>query len=86
MLRSDWEDVKFRVMEDILLCKFTQDEHCKQLLLGTGDVVIVENTTRWHDNIWGNCDCSKCQHIDGKNLLGKALMLTHTRICRSMSE
>ena len=86
MLRGDWEDVKFGIMVYILLCKFTQDEQCKQLLLGTGDAVIIENTTRWHDNIWGNCACPKCQHIEGKNLLGKASMLTRTRIRRSISE
>ena len=84
VLRSDWEQVKFDIMVDVLMCKFTQDEHCQQLLLDTGDTYIIENTTRWHDNIWGNCDCERCQNIEGQNLLGKALMLVRTRLRRGV--
>ena len=73
-LRPDWEDVKYDLMVDVLKAKFGQNEKLANLLLGTGDEEIVENTTGWHDNIWGNCDCPKCRNIVGTNLLGKALM------------
>ena len=73
-LRSDWEEVKYDVMVDILRCKFTQNEHLEKVLLSTDDEEIVENTTAWHDNTWGNCECYRCRGIEGKNLLGKALM------------
>ena len=72
-LRSDWEQVKYQVMLDVLRSKF-QDLQLRQMLLDTGMRLIVENTTSWHDNEWGDCLCKKCTHITGKNLLGKALM------------
>jgi hypothetical protein len=73
-LRSDWEDVKFQLMIDVCYAKFSQNTALKNYLLSTGDEELAENTTGWHDNIWGNCDCPKCASIQGKNLLGKALM------------
>ena len=73
-LRSDWEDVKYELMKKVLYCKFSQHPELQSILLGTGDTYIEENTTGWHDNIWGNCNCDRCKHIKGQNLLGKALM------------
>jgi ribA/ribD-fused uncharacterized protein len=72
-LRPDWEQVKYQVMLDILRSKF-QDESLCSMLLETGDRLIVEDTTGWHDNEWGDCSCEKCAGVTGKNLLGKALM------------
>lgn len=72
-LRSDWEKVKYQVMLDVLRSKFEDPTLCK-MLLDTGNRTIIEDTTGWHDNEWGDCRCDKCVHIDGKNLLGKALM------------
>lgn len=73
-LRPDWEEVKYDIMYDIVKAKFTQNEHLKQRLLATGGQELVEDTTSWHDNIWGNCDCPKCRNIEGQNHLGKTLM------------
>ena len=73
-LRPDWEDVKLDVMYEACLAKFSQHEYLKEALLSTGDEEIIENTTAWHDNIWGNCECSRCINREGKNLLGKTLM------------
>jgi len=73
-LRSDWEDVKYGLMAKVLYCKFSQHPELQNILLETGDNYIEENTTGWHDNVWGNCHCPKCQKIKGQNLLGKALM------------
>ena len=73
-LRPDWEDVKYDLMVDVCLAKFGQNEDLKQVLLSTGNEELVENTTGWHNNIWGNCECPRCASKEGKNLLGKALM------------
>ena len=61
-------------MVDVLRAKFTQHEDLKKWLLETGNEELHEDTTGWHDNCWGNCECDKCKNIPGKNLLGKALM------------
>jgi ribA/ribD-fused uncharacterized protein len=71
-LRSDWESVKEDVMFLGLCLKFA-DEQLADWLLETGDEELIEGTT-WHDNEWGNCSCSKCVNIEGKNKLGKLLM------------
>ena len=67
-------------MVDVCYAKFTQNEDLKDILLSTGNEELCENTTGWHDNIWGNCECPKCKDIIGKNLLGKALMEVRDRI------
>jgi ribA/ribD-fused uncharacterized protein len=72
-LRPDWEQVKYGVMLEVLRSKF-QEPGLQRQLLSTGERLIIEDTTGWHDNEWGNCGCPKCQNKTGKNLLGKALM------------
>lgn len=79
-LRSAWEEIKYSEMVDVLRAKFTQHPKLRDLLLSTGDEVLVEDTTGWHDNTWGNCDCARCSHIKGKNWLGKALMEVRTEL------
>lgn len=73
-LRSDWEEVKDKIMYEIVKAKFTQSEKLRNRLLNTGFEELVEGTTGWHDNYWGNCECEKCKHIEGKNKLGQILM------------
>lgn len=73
-LRADWEKVKYQLMVEVLRAKFNQHEKMREKLLSTGDEELVEDTTGWHDNIWGDCSCEKCKQVVGKNLLGKALM------------
>lgn len=73
-LRPDWEEVKYQLMVDVCYAKFSQNADLAEVLLSTGDEEIIENTTGWHDNIWGNCDCARCANKPGRNLLGKALM------------
>ena len=72
-LRSDWEQVKTRVMYEICRAKFYQNEELAEKLLATGDEYLEEGTW-WHDNCWGNCYCDKCKNIAGENRLGKILM------------
>jgi ribA/ribD-fused uncharacterized protein len=69
MLRDDWEDVKFSIMNDLLIQKFAQ-EPFKSQLLNTGDAYL-EETNHWGDVIWGVCNGV------GQNNLGH--MLIHIR-------
>lgn len=66
-LRSDWEDVKLKVMEDICRAKFTQNEELKKKLIDTGNAALIEGNT-WNDTFWGVCNGV------GENNLGKILM------------
>ena len=72
-LREDWDEVKDRVMLEICLAKFSQNEDLKKKLLATGDAELVEGNW-WHDNCWGNCTCEKCNGVPGENRLWKILM------------
>ena len=74
------EDAWVGVREEIVykgnLYKFRQDEELKQILLGTGDKIIVEASP--YDAIWG-IGLSEAKALSkrdewGLNLLGKALM------------
>jgi len=47
--------------------KFTQNEHCKNILLSTGDCELIEHTTK--DSYWGDGGDGS-----GKNRLGFLLM------------
>lgn len=60
--------------------KFSKNENLRQILLSTEDEELVEDTTGWHDNIWGDCSCPKCQYIKGRNKLGKILMQVRDEI------
>ena len=73
-IREDWDSVKYNLMKKILLEKFKQNEDCLIELLNTGDIELIEDTTGWHDNIWGECTCDNCKSLEHQNLLGKVLM------------
>lgn len=66
-LRNDWEEVKIRVMYEIALAKFSQNEFLKQKLLATGNEWLEEGNT-WGDKTWGTVNGV------GNNYLGKVLM------------
>jgi len=65
-VRSDWDEVKLQVMEDVVREKF-QDKILQGLLLETGDQELVEDNW-WGDTFWGTCKGT------GENHLGKILM------------
>lgn len=67
-LRGDWESVKIEVMRKALLAKFSQHADLQEMLLGTGDRVIHEDSP--DDAIWG------WMGGRGKDLLGRLLMQT----------
>ena len=66
-LRSDWEQVKDEIMQRAVLQKFKTNANIREILLATGDELIVENAP--HDYYWG---CGK--DGSGKNRLGEILM------------
>ncbi|MFZ6745942.1 NADAR family protein [Undibacterium sp. JH2W] len=65
-IRRDWDEVKETIMLTGLRAKF-QSQELKQLLLGTGKKLLVENSP--YDSYWGIGPNGK-----GKNRLGHLLM------------
>jgi ribA/ribD-fused uncharacterized protein len=72
-MRPDWDEIRFKVMEECLMRKFLCNPELLQKLLDTGDEKLIEGNT-WHDNTWGDCNCPKCANKHGMNMLGKTLM------------
>ncbi len=68
-MRSDWDDVKFGIMEQVVYAKFTQNPMLAQNLLDTGDKVLKEGNY-WKDVYWG----VDIRTGEGENNLGKILM------------
>jgi N-glycosidase YbiA len=66
-LRRDWESVKDNVMRKAVRKKFETHKDIREILLATGDEMLVENTSG--DYYWG-CGTDG----SGKNMLGKILM------------
>lgn len=74
-LRSDWEQVKTIIMEEVVRAKFTQNPDLARQLLDTGDAHICEGNS-WGDTFWGvNTKTNK-----GENHLGKILMQVREEI------
>ena len=73
-----WNKNRFEIVYQGILLKFSQNDELKQVLLGTGDTVIVEAAPR--DRIWGiGLSAEKAKQMDssewpGQNLLGHVLM------------
>lgn len=66
-IRSDWKQIKLKVMENLLRQKFSQGTELSQKLLETYPKELIEGNT-WNDTFWGVCNNV------GKNNLGKLLM------------
>lgn len=64
--RTDWNEVKLGIMEDLNRQKYSQPEF-RAKLLATGDAEIIEGNT-WGDTFWG-----VCKDV-GQNHLGKIIM------------
>lgn len=77
-LRPDWEQKKFAIMSNILYAKFSEESR-KEVLLGTGNEILVEGNT-WHDQVWGDCRCEKHINEPGLNALGTLLMTVRLRL------
>ena len=74
-VREDWEEVKYKVMCDIVLDKFMRNPYLKEMLIETGDRYL-EETNHWRDVVWGVCDGV------GKNWLGRILMDVRTEVSK----
>lgn len=76
-----WDKVKYDIMVDVLLAKFST-EPLKTQLLSTGDELMVEASP--NDKIWGaglalgDPRLNYPNYYPGQNLLGKALMEART--------
>jgi ribA/ribD-fused uncharacterized protein len=70
-LRPDWEDVKFKVMEQLLREKFTAHPDLGRKLLATDNRELIEGNI-WGDRIWGMVKVDDVW--TGENHLGKTLM------------
>ncbi len=66
LFRSDWEQVKVQVMEEIVKIKFTTHPGLAKALLNTGTRRLIEGNV-WNDTFWGVC------RGNGQNNLGKIL-------------
>ncbi len=66
-IRSDWEMVKTQVMREAVHKKFLAHPDIREILLSTGDQLLVENSP--NDYFWG-CGENKT----GQNHLGQILM------------
>lgn len=79
-LRPDWEDVKIRIMEEVLRAKFTQHKDLAERLISTGDKILIEGND-WGDVFWG-ADSSTGE---GENHLGKLLMKIRGELMHKIS-
>lgn len=66
-LRSDWENVKDKIMEDVVNAKFDQNSDLREKLVATNNRPLIEGNT-WNDRYWGVCKGR------GQNKLGDILM------------
>lgn len=65
-LRSDWNEGRLKIMEELLNIKF-RNAYLAKKLLETGDDELIEGNP-WGDYFWGVCNAK------GENNLGKLLM------------
>jgi ribA/ribD-fused uncharacterized protein len=65
--RSGWDDIKYSIMKECLIAKFTQNKDLLVKLMDTNDQELVEDSPI--DSWWG---CGKDGL--GMNMLGKCLM------------
>lgn len=66
-IMKNWDNIRDNVMYEALKAKFTQHEELNELLLATGDKILIEHTE--NDSYWGDSGDGS-----GKNRLGKLLM------------
>jgi ribA/ribD-fused uncharacterized protein len=66
-IREDWEQQKDDIMRKAVLAKFQAHKDIKEILISTGDALLVEKTTK--DTYWG-CGSDGT----GQNKLGLILM------------
>lgn len=78
LLRSDWEDIKLKVMLELLRQKFELNSMLAARLTNTFPGDLVEGNY-WDDEFWGVCNGV------GENHLGKLLMLVREEVMQMKS-
>ena len=76
-LRTDWEEVKYKVMLQALRMKFSQNPEIAKGLVATGDAILIEHTR--NDNYWADGGDGS-----GKNKLGLLLMQVREELKNSI--
>ena len=74
-LRPGWDELRVKVMKELVLQKFKDYPVLRKELLDTGDAELVEGN-HWHDYFWGVCDGR------GENMLGKILMEVRSELSK----
>ncbi|HEY9717102.1 MAG TPA: NADAR family protein [Trichormus sp.] len=74
-IREDWEKVKDGVMREAVRLKFRHNSELREVLLATGDAVLVEHTTK--DKYWGDGGDGS-----GQNMLGRILMEVRSELAQ----
>ena len=75
-LRSDWDNVKDSLMEELVYEKFSQNPQLAKMLIETGDAIIEEGNS-WGDKYWGICPPNSGV---GENKLGVILMKVRKKL------
>jgi len=75
-IRPDWEQVKDDIMREAVRSKFSQHRDLREILLATGDALIVEHTK--NDSYWGDGGDGS-----GRNMLGRILAEVRVELRRS---
>ncbi|MEW6729957.1 MAG: NADAR family protein [Acidobacteriota bacterium] len=75
-LRPDWMAVKDSIMREAVLAKFTQHTELREILLSTGDAILIEHTT--NDKYWADGGDGS-----GLNRLGEILMSVREELARN---
>ena len=89
-LRPHWEEIKDRVMYEIVYIKFSQNEDLKEKLLLTGGKIIVEASP--YDSLWGVAMGPWDDRIldpknwKGVNWLGEAIMKVRENLRKNIGE
>jgi ribA/ribD-fused uncharacterized protein len=72
-IRHDWYSINVIVMQEILENKFLANPHLKQLLIYTGNSILIEHSR--FDKFWGATKSG-----NGENMLGRILMTIRDRM------
>ena len=78
-IRSDWQEVKVSVMEDIVWAKLLQHEYIQRKLLATDDLVLIEDSPQ--DSFWG-----RGRNGRGRNELGRIWMRARAKLRKLREE
>jgi len=76
--RKNWDEVKLKIMKEILHAKVAQHHYVKKKLLDSGNRELIEDS--WRDSYWG-----WGPNKDGENHLGKLWMEVRDEVRKAES-